>query len=141
MLRILRLTLSLLTAALVGCGWKAPESIRPMNRIFEQMPTGGPAEYEQGWKDGCESGMTAHTNNFYQSFYVFKQDNSLLKNEYYYKAWQDSYSYCRLYAYMLLREANLRRSLPNESQFLGRKNQKGLLQWLEGWGPGITNRK
>jgi hypothetical protein len=126
---------------LAGCGLKAADWVRPNDRLFSHMPSGGSAEYNQGWQDGCESGMTGHTNSFYQSFYRFKQDNKLLSNEVYYKSWTDANTYCRLYSYSLLRESDMRRTRPNEPYFLIPGKPKGVLNFLESWGPPITNRR
>lgn len=141
----------LLCSMLTACVGGVPNSMRPANRLFEHMPENGSDEYKQGWTEGCESGMSGMTNSFYQSFYVFKQDNQLLTNEVYYKAWKDSYDYCKGYVYGIMKEANIKRSLPNaRKQFLpgggggtnilgnpksGKTSSHGALGWMGSLGP------
>lgn len=141
-----------LCISLAGCDG-VPDEMKPAHRVFNYMPKNGSPEYEQGWKQGCESGMSGMTNSFYQSFYVFKQDNSLLKNEVYYKAWKDSYDYCKGYVYGIVKEANMRRSLPHSRRHFipeGRgtnvmggltakkvETGSGALGWFDNMGAGL----
>ena len=78
------------------------------------MAPKGPPEYMEGWKDGCESGLSAMTNDYYKTFYTFQQNNDLIGNELYYKAWKDTYHFCRHYAYGMLRESGQRFKTPDE---------------------------
>ncbi|MDA0781718.1 MAG: hypothetical protein PQ612_03075 [Rickettsiales bacterium] len=124
---------------LTGC-YNAPDAIKPHSWLFKQMPQDAPNKYKHGWKDGCESGMSSMTSTTYKTFYSFKQDPILRKDPTYYKAWKDTFNFCRHYAYGTLRQADIRMNLPNErSQFLttfmGTENilEHGLLQM---WGPG-----
>lgn len=66
---------------------------------LDLTPPEGPFEYEQGWTDGCESGMSAYSNSFYKSLRVFelRQDPSLRGNKMYYQAWKDAFLYCASY--------------------------------------------
>lgn len=75
------------------------------NNIFAQKPIrmgkrqdGLPA-YNQGWDDGCETGLATMSFTSYKSFYRFKQDPTMTKNNTYYKAWKDAYTYCRQYSF------------------------------------------
>ena len=110
------LLLALICFTLTGCprGTHAPEALRPINRIFSHMPEGGAPEYNKGWKEGCESGLSGMSNSFYASFYTHKIDVTMVNNEVYYKAWKDSYDYCKQYSYGYLKESNMRRPLANE---------------------------
>lgn len=75
--------------------------------IFAPKPLrmGGPdrskasPEYLKGWDDGCQSGLSTMVNGYYKSFYEFKQDPYMISNSVYYKAWKDSYHYCRQYSF------------------------------------------
>ncbi|NDF12558.1 MAG: hypothetical protein EB060_07095 [Proteobacteria bacterium] len=80
---------------LTGCN-PVMDGFKPGSVWMAQAPE-GPPEYVQGWKDGCESGMSAYGNSFYRTFYKFKQDPAMVKNETYYRTWQDSFNYCRHY--------------------------------------------
>jgi len=49
------------------------ESVRPTknaSRNFKDSIAKGSPDFQQGWKDGCETGMSAATNTFYQIFYT-----------------------------------------------------------------------
>ena len=61
-----------------------------------------PAEYKQGWNDGCETGMSTMNMNIYKNFYGYKQDISMMNNPLYYKAWKDAYTYCRQYTFRFM---------------------------------------
>lgn len=67
---------------------------------LDLTPPEGPPEYEQGWSDGCESGLNAYNHNFYKflRFHDYKQDAHLRNNKMYYQAWQDAYVYCAIIA-------------------------------------------
>jgi len=124
---------------LSGC-YSAPHAVKPHGWLFKQVPQDAPNKYKLGWKDGCESGLSSMTNTAYKTFYSFKQDPVLRENPVYYKAWKDTYNFCRHYAYGTIRQADLRMKLPNQpnqflTTFMGTHNilEHGLLQM---WGPG-----
>jgi hypothetical protein len=56
-----------------------------------------PPLYVQGWKDGCESGVSAQTTLYYKFQHHFRQDWQLAQNEVYYKGWKDAFDYCQKY--------------------------------------------
>ncbi len=56
-------------------------------------------DYLAGWNDGCDTGLSTMVPGYYKSFYKFKQDAYMINNARYYKAWKDSYTYCRQYAF------------------------------------------
>lgn len=66
---------------------------------LDLTPPEGPYEYEEGWSDGCESGMSAYSNNFYKLVGAFdlKMNAELRKNRMYYQAWKDAFLYCALF--------------------------------------------
>lgn len=87
-----------------------PESFRegvlqPMNLwkprppgLAEAPVEGVSPEYTQGWKDGCDSGISAAGSTHYrQTGYKFVMDYSMVENKDYYQAWHDAYTYCRWY--------------------------------------------
>lgn len=129
-------TLILIGIALLlsACSHTA-EQLKPMHMIFNHMPD-GPIEYQQGWQDGCTSGLTVKTNDFYRTFYRYTLNKEMLSDAYYYRAWKSSFDYCRAYAYGMLKEANMRNSQPNDAI----PNPQGILSIMNNWGPGITSR-
>lgn len=66
---------------------------------LDLTPPDGPFEYEEGWSDGCETGMAAYGNNFMKLFKAFelKQNPKLRNNKMYYQAWKDAFLYCALF--------------------------------------------
>src|SRR4051812_3248108 len=58
-----------------------------------------PPDYLQGWNDGCDTGLGTMVSGYYKSFYQFKQDQTMISNPVYYKAWKDAYTYCRHYSF------------------------------------------
>lgn len=57
-------------------------------------PPDGPPVYQQAWRDGCETGIAANTNDLYKNFNTIKQDPALMQEEIYRRVWQDAYNYC-----------------------------------------------
>lgn len=98
MIRVLTLlTVIFLTTAcqIVGGG-----TVRPLNPAFmPSAPQGGPEEFQQGWKDGCDTGMAQHGTDIYRTSYSFTQNPRLVLNPAYYKAWKDAENYCRTYVF------------------------------------------
>lgn len=127
---------------LSGC-YNVPDKLKPMSSIFNMVPKDAPNNYKIGWKDGCETGLASMTNSFYKKFYTFRQNQKLRTNSLYYKAWQDSFMWCKHYAYGTLRQSDQRYRLPNNIQsyhenFMGGEgilSDKGLLHL---YGPGGT---
>lgn len=62
-------------------------------------PEAGTPEFNLGWEHGCQTGLSTMTPSYYKSFYTYKQEPSMIHNLDYYKAWKDSYTYCRQYAF------------------------------------------
>ncbi len=56
-------------------------------------------DYLQGWEDGCNTGLSTMVTGYYKSFYGYQQDPYKMSLPIYYKAWKDSYTYCRQYAF------------------------------------------
>ena len=97
------LSIIILSLAVTSCGGKVFSD----DSIFAPMPLRmgtpdkkkGSPEYLKGWDDGCKTGLSTMVNGYYKSFYQFKQDPYLASNPVYYKAWKDSYTYCRQYSF------------------------------------------
>lgn len=74
--------------------------VRPLYPPFlPPPPEGGSQEFQQGWKDGCDTGLAAHGTDIYRTAFGFKQDPSLILNAEYYQAWKDAENFCRTYIY------------------------------------------
>ena len=88
------LIFSLLLLPLGGCtilsGVMKPASL-------SLTPPPGPPEYQQGWRDGCETGIAGYGNAFLKTFHRATQDPVLAQNKVYYQVWKDAYNYCATY--------------------------------------------
>lgn len=98
MYRILIITFVMLLSGCTNLNFKMAWG-RPASLTMEPPP--GPPIYQQGFKDGCESGYSGYANNFNKLFYTWKQDPQLSKDPVYYKIWKDGYWYCAAYAMMV----------------------------------------
>ena len=68
--------------------------------LYRGMEDGAPEgseNFRMGWKDGCQSGMSAYGSLHYKSVYDYKYDESKIKNKEYYDAWRMGFRYCRWY--------------------------------------------
>ena len=103
MLKIfLRISLLLLIA--VGVSGCLSQLVTPRPYGMAETPDGSPT-FQQGWNDGCETGLNVYGNDRYKVAYGFTQDPKLILNDEYYNAWKDAYTYCRWYAYNWVRKA------------------------------------
>lgn len=84
------------TLLLLAC--KGPDGTLDLAKpwMMDTNPPPGPPEYEQGWRDGCMSGMNTYTNNFYKLLgsHELRFDSSMRNNKMYYQAWKDAWLYC-----------------------------------------------
>lgn len=134
MKRIFIITLLL---CITGCQG-TPDRLKPLNYVFNHMPEYAPETYKIGWQQGCESGMTVKSNDFYKSFYRLKQEPTLIHDPYYYRAWKSSFDYCRTYVYGMLKEAGMRSKLPGNGG--GIPKPIGVLQIMDNWGAQTSDR-
>lgn len=99
------LVIAIFTFMLLGC---THSPIKPrlgspfMQKMLTQGPE-GPTLYKQGWRDGCETGMSSVANMLQRSFYTFKQNADLAQNKVYYTGWKTAYTYCQRYLFQYLR--------------------------------------
>lgn len=75
--------------------------LKPKPAELSMEPPPGPPIYQQGFRDGCESGFSGYASSFHKLFYTFKQDPELTSNQMYYRIWKDSYAYCALWGMMV----------------------------------------
>ncbi len=73
----------------------SPNIGRPFT--LSMTPPAGPVEYQQGWKDGCETGIAGYGNQFTKLFYKARKDANFIQNATYQRVWRDAYAYCRVY--------------------------------------------
>lgn len=66
---------------------------RPFNLYF--VDPSGPPEYQLGWEDGCDSGISAEGSFIYKSMYGFKKRPEMSDNDQYKQAWNEGFTYCR----------------------------------------------
>lgn len=55
----------------------------------------GPAEYQLGWQDGCDTGLSAQGNYMYRAAYGFKKRPEMGENDLYKQGWNEGFTYCR----------------------------------------------
>jgi len=66
---------------------------RPVSIWFAQPE--GPAEYQLGWQDGCDSGLSAQGSYLYRAIYGFKKRPEMGENDLYKQGWNEGFTYCR----------------------------------------------
>ena len=55
----------------------------------------GPPEYQLGWQDGCDSGMSAEGEWSYKLAFGFKKRPEMSANDQYKQGWNEGFTYCR----------------------------------------------
>lgn len=55
----------------------------------------GPAEYQLGWQDGCDTGYSANSSLWYKALYGYKKRPELGVNDLYKQGWNEGFTYCR----------------------------------------------
>lgn len=100
---IQKLFIITLFAILTGCH-SFPNMLKPKPPGLQDAPRDAPHSYQQGWADGCESGLAAYGNLTYKAFYKFRYDPVLIRDQMYLKAWKDRYAHCRAMANRTLRD-------------------------------------
>lgn len=55
----------------------------------------GPAEYQLGWQDGCDTGISAQSDLFFKAMYGFKKRPEMGANDLYKQGWNEGFTYCR----------------------------------------------
>ncbi|MDB2415522.1 hypothetical protein N9W34_07095 [Rickettsiales bacterium] len=82
-------TLSGCTGANNSFDWRKPVSL-------DINPPEGPKNYQQGWQDGCTSGLASTNTSLHLAMgsYSFTLDKNLRYDHLYNKAWQYGYNHC-----------------------------------------------
>lgn len=68
-------------------------SCRPM-MLYYVAPE-GPPEYQLGWQDGCDSGLSAEGDYIYKAMFNFKKRPEMSESEPYKQGWGEGFTYCR----------------------------------------------
>lgn len=102
-IKIILLSFCILLSA---CNYRPMVGAPWMQNMLKNGPE-GPTSFKLGWRDGCETGISASSNAFQRSFYKFKQDYNLSKDPVYYKGWKTAFTYCQRYVLQYLRRTIL----------------------------------
>jgi hypothetical protein len=78
---------------MTGAPWK--------QKLLTEGPP-GPPKFQKGWRDGCETAISANTNSFQKFFYTFKQDGYMAQDPVYYAGWKTAWEYCMKYTFNYL---------------------------------------
>jgi hypothetical protein len=78
---------------LAGVALLAVSGCRPY-MLYAVEPE-GPAEYQLGWQDGCDTGLSADSPMFYKFMYGFKKRPEMGANDLYKQGWNEGFTYCR----------------------------------------------
>jgi len=62
-------------------------------------PEDAPEVFKLGYEDGCHTGLAAHGNSTYRTFYDYKKNPQYALDPVYNKGWKDAENYCRTYAH------------------------------------------
>ena len=67
---------------------------RPINTM--KIEADASQDFKDGWRDGCEVGMSAGSNTFYKGFYNNSQvdGNRMTSSNDYEQAWSNAFWYC-----------------------------------------------
>lgn len=68
-------------------------SCRPIE-LYYVKPAGAP-EYQLGWQDGCDSGLSAEGGLVNKMLYGFKKRPEMGNSEQYKQGWNEGFTYCR----------------------------------------------
>lgn len=92
------LTLILAALGCIACSTADKPILNSFTKplVLNTTPPPGPYNYQQGWKDGCETGISA-TNTSTQQFlgtHRFTIDPALRNDTLYNKAWRYAFNHC-----------------------------------------------
>lgn len=100
----MRILLILLLSSLLisGCNWRPQAGPPWAQKMLKEGPE-GPENFQLGWRDGCETGISTTGNHMHKFFYKFKQDSTLARDPIYYTGWKNGWSYCQRYIFQYLK--------------------------------------
>lgn len=96
---LLWIILAVITIGCRGQVFSEKSMFAPWPAGMGRPPETAPVNYKEGWYDGCYTGLSTMNQQYYKSFYKYKQDYTKVDDEVYYQAWKDAYTYCRQYSF------------------------------------------
>lgn len=100
-------------------------SFRPL--FYPDIPKDGPPLYQQGFKEGCNTGMTVYGNDIVRMEYATQVTPELMKDKTYRNAWKLGNRYCRFHLSQMQMEGTFvkdfgtpvypNRMIPNETEW------------------------
>lgn len=91
--RLLHMRSSMKRLAVLGLVLFTASGCRPISLTFVDPP--GPPEYQLGWQDGCDSGISAEGDWLHKAAYGFKKRPEMAANDQYKQGWNEGFTYCR----------------------------------------------
>lgn len=66
--------------------------------LLQEAPP-GPTKFKLGWRDGCDTGISASGNQMHKFYYKFTQKYELVDDNVYYTGWKVGYNFCNRYVF------------------------------------------
>ncbi len=80
-------------------------TFRPM--FYPELPKNGDPLYQQGFKEGCNTGMTVYGNDIVRAQYHMEANPALMQNKTYSNAWKLGNRYCRFHVSQMQAEGTI----------------------------------
>ena len=74
-------------------------ALRPYIHDLLYSAPPGPNKFKLGWRDGCETGISAAGNHRIKFYYKFTQQYTLVSDHAYYTGWKNGWNYCQRYLF------------------------------------------
>lgn len=142
------------------CCCVGPQSMKfenyfsPGGRLKTYMPKGGSLAYQQGWNDGCDSGLGIFGHTFQKHFYRFKKDQRFYDKKFgddrdlfhgkpitekdkkeYNAGWSATYSWCRHIMLGIQQGGHQMRPAIGGQDSMMRLHGTHQIYELQSWGP------
>ncbi len=62
---------------------------------LQTVAPAGPPEYQLGWEDGCDTGLSAEGSWDYKLMFGFKKRPEMAASDQYKQGWNEGFTYCR----------------------------------------------
>ena len=66
---------------------------------------GASTKFNEGWRDGCNSGSATSATPMQRIYYGFKINENLIQDDEYYSSWDKAFRYCHRYLYQYHKKA------------------------------------